>query len=474
VTLQDVSITILENALGILPADTDKIVLLFGVSSAGTPATLYPITDSESLAAIGYGPGPETCRHFVDEGAQVYFCPVTAGTAGSNSSVAQAAGSPPAVGLTGAPYDFYKGHVKMTAGGAVGTSKFQYSLDDGETWSQEIVTASTYPVPNTGLTITFAAGTYVLADEYTWTSTAPYYTTSNLNTAFDAAIADPREWGLVYVSGAVAGATESDKATNLAGVIAAVGTKMAAAATAFRFARAIVEAADFADSGAALISAATTIAQTRVACVAGFGKVLSPVTGRKNMVSYGRVLCSKLGKKPIGKDPSQIAAEAGTGAMPSALLSLKHDERKTPGLDTARFVTARTYIGRTGFYVTNFPLMSSPGSDFKYLQHGQVMDNACKTARNAMLPYLSRDLEVEADGTLSESEAQNIEEDVGGQVRASVVQPGHATAATIVANRTDVVLTTEKLRAKVRVQPKFYPKAIELELGFTRTVPATT
>lgn len=472
--LQDVTTSIADGALGLLPAETDKVILVMGTSSAGTANTLYPITSAEQLAAVGYGPGPEAVKHLVDEGALVYFMPLTKGTAGSNSSVTQPSGTPPEVAVTGTPYDSYDAKVKITLGGAVGTAKFMYSLDGGETWSPEILTAASYPVPTTGLTLTFAAGTYVLNDVYVFTSTAPYYSTTNLGTAFDAALADPREWGLAYVVGVAAGATESDKATALAGVISAVATKMAAAETAKRYARAIVEAPNFADSGAALISAAASIAQTRIACVTGFGRVLSPLTGRKNLVNVARVVVSRLGRKPIGKDPSQILAEAGTGPLPGALISLSHDERKTPGLDAARFVTARTCVGLAGLYLTNFPLLSAPGSDFKYLQHGQIIDNACKVGRNALLPYLSRDLDLQANGTLDEGQAQDIDEAVDGAVRASLVTPGHANDCSATVNRTDDVLTTEKLRVKLRVQPKAYPKAIEFEVGFTKTLPVTT
>lgn len=472
--LQDVTINITDGALGLQATDPSNTILVLGVSSGGTPNTLYPVTSADQITTLGFGPGVEAVKHAVDEGALVYFMPVTQGTAGSNSAVAQPGGSPPAVGLSGTPYDTYQGRVKITLGGTLGTAKFQYSLDDGETWSPDILTAATYPVPNSGITITFAAGTYVLNDVYTWTSTAPYYNTTNLGAAFDAALLDPREWGLVYVVGTPAGATEADKATALAAVIASVATKMTAAASAYRFARAVVEAADFADSGAALIAAAPAIAQTRVACVAGFAKILSPLTGRRHNVNIARATVSKLGRKPVGKDPSQVLAENGTGPLPSAVLSLKHDERKAPGLDAARFVTARTYIGKTGFYVTNFNLLSAPGSDFKYLQHGQIIDVGSRVLRNKLLDYLSRDLEVNANGTLSEPQAQAIDEDCDGAVRAALVQPGHANNIVVTTNRTDDVLSTERLRVKLRVQPKFYPKTIEVEIGFTKTIPATT
>ncbi len=183
-TLQDVTVSFVDGALGLLPPDTDKIILVVGASSAGTANTVIPVASADALAALGFGPGPEALKHLLDNGALCYFVPCTQGTAGASSAVSPpGAGTPPAITLTGIPFDGYAGLIKITLGGAIGTSKFQYSLDGGLTWSSELLTSSTYPVANSGITLNFAAGTYVLADQYSWTSTPPYYSTTNLGTA---------------------------------------------------------------------------------------------------------------------------------------------------------------------------------------------------------------------------------------------------------------------------------------------------
>ena len=54
-----------------------------------------------------------------------------------------------------------------------------------------------------------------------------------------------------------------------------------------------------------------------------------------------------------------------------------HDEDATPGLDAARFLTSWQIIGLPGAYIMNSNLMAAPGSDFNWLQHGHVIDEAC-------------------------------------------------------------------------------------------------
>jgi len=63
--------------------------------------------------------------------------------------------------------------VKIVLGGTVGTFTFQVSLDGGLTYASGTITsASTYLIPGTGLTLNFAAGTYVATDLYAFKAVA--------------------------------------------------------------------------------------------------------------------------------------------------------------------------------------------------------------------------------------------------------------------------------------------------------------
>ena len=95
------------------------------------------------------------------------------------SAVTEAGTSPPDVTLTGTPNNSYLLKVKITLAGNRGTAKFKYSLDNGKTWSKEIVTANTYEMPGTGTTLNFATGSaYATDNVYTATSTPSVYRTA--------------------------------------------------------------------------------------------------------------------------------------------------------------------------------------------------------------------------------------------------------------------------------------------------------
>src|SRR6185436_16793991 len=188
--LPEVTGSVLDGALGLAPDNIDGLHVKLGISTLGTVNTLYSFTrPTDVLTTLGYGPLPEAlCHHLQVAGGPAYAMPMTAGTAGSNSAVTQNGGGP-VVTLTGTPVDRFDGIVRIVLGGAVGTATFQFSLDGGDTYSPVTTTASTYLMPNSGVTLNFAGGTYVAATTYSFTCTAPYFTTTNLNTAFTALLA---------------------------------------------------------------------------------------------------------------------------------------------------------------------------------------------------------------------------------------------------------------------------------------------
>ena len=68
--------------------------------------------------------------------------------------------------------------VQITTGGGRGAAVFKWSKDNGVNWSSEITVPSggIYALFGTGITLTFAAGTYAEADQYTFTASTSWIT----------------------------------------------------------------------------------------------------------------------------------------------------------------------------------------------------------------------------------------------------------------------------------------------------------
>lgn len=92
--------------------------------------------------------------------------------ADQNSDVVRT-GTGPANGvtITGVPTSDISGRVRITTGGVVGTALFSWYVDGGTTpVATGVVSATNVTLGATGLTAHFAAGTYVVSDNYDWSS----------------------------------------------------------------------------------------------------------------------------------------------------------------------------------------------------------------------------------------------------------------------------------------------------------------
>jgi hypothetical protein len=371
--------------------------------------------------------------------------------------VTQSGAGPVVVRQAGNPIDVYSVIVEIVTEGGVGVGAFTYSLDGGNNFSPVIAIPGDglFPIPGAGILLTFAS-TFTKGDDYSFTTVAAGYSSSDVNSAMDAILALPQAWDHAHVVGA---------ATNAAGakvIAAGVQTKLDGAETRFRYAYGVTECPT-GESDSTLSSTFADLVAPRVMVCAGDAGVRSPLTGRINRRNAAWVVTARIAKIKPGEDPSWV----GRGAL-KGVDSLYRNEASTPLLDEARFTTLRTHLGLAGYYITNARMMAPGGSDFTYVQHRRVMDVACTVARAAELPYLNQDVRVdEKTGFIDEKDAQQFEAEVASKLRTAVVATGDASAASVVLSRNVNLLTGTAQPVTVRVVPKAYLKHIETSIGFS-------
>ncbi|MFN7131601.1 MAG: DUF2586 family protein, partial [Myxococcales bacterium] len=341
-TIPNVKIAVQDGALGILPENTDNLHVKLGVSAGGAPNQIYSFNSlKEAKDVLLRGPLLEAVAHALAvAGGPVLAVPVMPSVAGA-AGVITKSGAGPTVTVAGAPVDGFEVIVEILKQGPLATGTFRFSLDGGDTWSPEITLPSggTYVLPETGLTLTFPAGAYIAGETYTFSCTAPGYSSTDLTNAMNALLADPRTWAFVHVVGAPASGAA---AATLAGVLASLMTQ---AETAHRYAFALLDGPDEADN--ALVSAFAAFASTRVAIGAGYEELTSAITGRVHKRPSAWVTAARAARVPMHEDLGRVAS----GPVPG-VTKLYRDEQVTPALDAARFCTLRTIVGRQGFYVT--------------------------------------------------------------------------------------------------------------------------
>lgn len=461
--LPEASITIRDGALGLVPQSSQNVVACVGVASSGAVATVQSFGPGNVQAivdAFGQGPLVEQLALIVAAGAPCIGVRVTASTAGTSAAVVKVGAGTSVMTLSGTPNDAYELKMLITRSGSSPTANeaaFKVSLDGGLTYGPEVALPSSgaYIIPNTGLTATFAVGTLIVDNTYSSACTAGSYTTGDLNTAIDALLADPREWFLLNVVGVPADTSA------MAGVFAALDTKMTTAQTGFRFARALLSAYSGAD--AALITSFASLSSLRVGIAAGFIRMVSPLNGFQLLRSASFALAKRLAQIV----PSEDAARVASGPIGGEVVSLARDEFKTPGLDAVGVSTLRTHVGLNGFYVTNSRLKAPGTSDYQFFHHGRVMDLASKATRIGTLQFLNDSVLVnKTTGFILEGEARRIERYVEEQVRAVTTRPGYASDVAVTVRRNNNIISDQTLYVDVRVIPLGYVKAITASVGF--------
>lgn len=363
-------------------------------------------------------------------------------------------------GSVHSPVDAYDIIVKVATTGGLGAGAFAYSLDGGHNYSGTIAIPSggAYAIPNTGIVLTFS-GTFTAGDLYEGVSTAAGFSNTDLTSAFTALLANPSEWGLAHVVGTPADAAAA------ATLAAAVGAQMAAAQAAFRYVRGVIECPT-AEGDSTLKTTFQSYADSRVGVVAGDEDVLSPLTGRLHKRPLAWSYMARLSATKLSSHPGQVDTSNNGGPLKN-VRAIYRDESATPGLDDARFVTSRTFIGTPGYFITRGKTMASPGSDFAQIMNCRVMDRACTVARAAFLLYVNKSIRIDkVTGFIDERDAQDIEAMVQSKLEGALVSEGECSAVSVAVSRDDNILATSTLNVQVGITPFGYAEQIVVSIGF--------
>lgn len=465
-TLPDVTVSITDGALGLSAGALEGLHAKIGVSSTGTANTVYSFGD-QTTAKNTLGAGPlveDTAFHLAVAGGPMLAVPVAASNVGTVGTITRVGTSPnPGLTTSGTPRDKYDVIALMVAGGVVGTASFKISFDGGVTYSPVYATAASIAtfVAATGLTLAWTAGTYVAGDSYTFSTVAPTYSASDLNTALDALLADTREVEYVHVVGTVGGADDSTKITNFVALASAVATKMATAEAAKRWQFAILEKPETAEGAFEASATWAAFASRYVVAVGGRITIQSQVSGRQTSRSLAAALTPRTSLTPVQEHPGKVAR----GPLPG-VLAMSRDERSTPGLDTARITSGRTFSGTNGFYITNGKTAAANGSDYADLPNLRVINKACRVANAALLRWVNDTVRVDkVTGKILEVEAKAIEAFVNALLFAALVSPKSASGVDIVVNREANILSTKTMPVSVRITPVGYASFIPVDIG---------
>lgn len=467
-----VTLSIQDPGLGLVdPATT--VPLFYGYSSLGTNNALKTYSSVNDLVA-GQGQGAaveDAATVLAEVGGPIRFMKAATTVSGANSAVTPS-GAGPTVSVAGTPNDNYEVTITIKAGGALGVGTFTYSLDNTRTPSETLTIPSggTFVLANTGLTLTFASGTYVALDTYTFTSTAPMWNSTDLAAAFTALQADPTEWD--FFVGCGRHATGAAAAT----IAAALETQLNTMAnTYFRPCRGMMDAGDEATSAIITAFASTTGKRILLSYRSMVRNSAKPYAGWA--VPKRRVL-GAFAERATKLLPSTDLGRVASGPI-NGVFSIEHNEAVTEVMDAQRFATLRTIPGyQQQFFITRGRLKCPAGSDFQDWQLGRLMDIACRVVYQQEVLMLNSGFRTNPNGTIDDRDASRWETRIIAALRQTLMQPlneegvpGHVSGVFYHIDRDAVILSTSTIISEVAIQPLAYGRFISTKIGFAANLP---
>jgi hypothetical protein len=490
-TTGDVELSILDGG-GAVVVPGQSVQVVIGTSSSGTAATVVATRSITTLVStFGYGPLVEAAALCILAGGTPLCVKATSNTVGTSTAVTSAAaGTSVCTVSVATANDTYDVKMLITTGGTIAATgiRFKISLDAGRSYGPEISlgTAVTYVIPQTGLTLAFAAGTMTAGGTHTFSTTEPLWNTAGVQACLNALQASQYAvtgWGSMHIVGPCSGAN----ASTIQGYIETLATGKI-------FTRAMVSARD-AIKPVAWGGAGETEAVWTTAVLADFAAVsakrLCVGVGHYNMPSaipnngvayrYRRPLAWSLAARQVQIPPQRHAGRVKDGSLQEVIIDptsdpsdgfVYHDERINPGYDGAKFASARTRLKKKGFFIANPNLMSDTGSVFTLLPLGNVMDIACGIVNEVGTQDINEDIRLNKNGTITENEAIAIERRLLGALNDNMVAKNMLSAATVVVDRSNNIATTSNVNVAVTIYARGYILQETVVVGFGTSVAA--
>jgi hypothetical protein len=497
----DVQLTILDGQ-GTAVVPLQRVQAKLGCCSIGTNFQIVATRDPATLVTNqGYGPLVEAGALICAAGGLALSVKVPLTTKGALTGAITRTGTGTSLltttldGPRGAFDDYYV-KLLVTLGGTIGTgpAAFQLSMDAGRTYGPviQLGAANTYLIPNTGITLNFAAGSLVTGDTYTFHTTGPIWADADVQTALNTLAASQygvTGWGSLHIVGN--GGAASGNGGVPAPDMQTIQGYLDTLATNQTYTRAIIE---FRDAGPPVLygGSAETDANWYGSVTADMAslsaKRICPCAGHYNMNSaiaksavfgqprYRRNLAWSVAARAVAIAAQVMESRVQDGSLSQIQIDavndpldgfVYHDDGSNGPLDTARITAARSRKRLPGFYVSHPNLASPLGSDFNWLPKGKVMDVASAVFMSETTQAIDREVRVNANGTIVEQDALTIEQRISKAVdNATFMQRMTSSGCSVVIDRTANISSTSKAPIKCTIFGLGYIDEIDGTIGF--------
>lgn len=211
----------------------------------------------------------------------------------------------------------------------------------------------------------------------------------------------------------------------------------------------------------------------RVAVMIGDTETRTGVTASKG-AAVG-VLGGRLAKNQVHVNVGRVK-DGALKPLEFYILDTPVEQVNIDALYDKGFITARTHVGKSGYYFVDDMLACTVEDDYHYITRRRVIDKAFVLANATLTNYILDDFNLLDGGKLSPIDARTVEAELERVIAQEMSAKGELSVDVTKANDTGVqalvdtsnnVASTGVIQGKIKVKPKGYGRFLEFTIGYT-------
>lgn len=393
----DVNVTVEDGNLGRSSSTGSGVQFKIGISNieSATPILITGSMDAKKIKEkVGNTPLADACIDSVENGAATIYCiPVKATTDGTIGEVKAVKTGEGTLEVSGKPNNAYDIVIKVTDDGENNEAGYAYSLDGGNTFSEEMTVPlnGEAVLTNTGLTAKFteAAGgdSFKEGDTFSFSTTAPSMSNADVISAVESLINNNTAFEYAHIVGTSSRALWA----SLASIANDFLTKYKRPLFFVCEARMKRSNESLDEYVAAMQEERKGINNIYIQVVCSNSRY-QRMDGRVQDINNAGIVCGLYCK---AKESQSIGEVKSFPISEAKMLKLLPEgiEDYIAILDKAKYLTFRQYVGKEDYYVTSANMMAPDGSDYAYAEDVRVSNRLVKAVR----AYALNELQSEVD-----------------------------------------------------------------------------
>lgn len=469
--LGDVNVQVSDGQLGFGNVKGTGVFAVIGISSKSES----PIIINGGMSALkikeklGLSPLADCIMDSVENGADRIYCfPVAASSSGAISDIERVKQGGGDISAAGSPGNDYKVIIKITGKGTLNSALFSCSLDNGTSFSDEITIPinGEYEIPDTGLTLTFSEAngeekekSFQVGDIYKFVTTAPKMQQAEVLKAIN----EIRQLKQPYEFVHIAGESESEMWAAVSAAQKELETKYHKPLFFVLEAYAPGENEEVKDYVERLLADRKKVRNRNIQVVAA-RSLYRKMDRRIKEQNNAGIVCGLYAKTEVHQSIGRTRPAYGMGISEEKMLELTPAGIKEyiEELDTAGYLTFRTYDGLDNYYVSNARVMSADQSDYRYAEDVRVLNKIIHEVKKAALPLLQEDIDSSDIPKEIERMAKFMEVPLD-----KMIEKQEISAAEITIPEDQDIAENETMKVKIRYQARGYIRNIEVDIGRT-------